>query len=506
MPSIPISQEVQVIPNVVGTGGNPLALNTVVLTQNHNQPMDSILTFYNSADVGDYFGLSSIEYMAAVVYFKGFNNCTAFPSAINFAGYSAIATSAFVVSTSQAGKSLADYQALRGSFSVSADGVAYVGGIIDLASATSLGGNESTSVINLIKTDLGWTSGSHPTITWDSLVSRFKITSYITGAASHISSIHGTLATSLGLFSGATNGGDPDTPTTAMERIKGLTTNWATFFTLWEVLNSDAVLFAQWTAAQNDAYLYIAHDSDPLAVNSNYTAGLGALMAANQFDGVICLWTAQNSFCMAAAVAGVAASMNWSALNGRATLKFRQQEGLESYIPPVTSQAIANNLIGNGYTYYGTYSAPGIGNVYNIFADGALAGSRFKWFDTYIGQIFLNSQLGLAIFEGLLQINLAPYNEVGNTFIRMWCADPISKAVNAGIIRTGVNLSNAQIAATTNAIGIDVSKNLQTNGYYLHIGIADAQTRGSRQSPPVSLYYTDGGAIQKITLNSIVVL
>ena len=145
MPSIPISQEVQVIPNVVGTGGNPLALNTVVLVQNHNQPMDSILTFYNSADVGDYFGLSSSEYMAAVVYFKGFNNCTAFPSAINFAGYSAIATSAFVVSTSQAGKSLADYQALRGSFTVNADGVNYVGGTVDLASATSLGGTESIS-------------------------------------------------------------------------------------------------------------------------------------------------------------------------------------------------------------------------------------------------------------------------------------------------------------------------------------------------------------------------
>lgn len=506
--AIPISQEVNIIPGVIGTGGNPLALNAVVLTQNALQPMDSLSIFYNSDDVGTYFGTTSTEYTIASIYFKGFSNCTAFPSAINFAGYAETATSAWLLSTSQLGQTLTFYQALSGSLTITVDGTISTASSVNLSSATSIGGSESTSVINLLKVALGWSTGSNkPVITWDSILGKFKITSGTTGANSTITYASGTIAASLGLTSGIkSQGAAVDTPAGAMNRIKGLSTNWATFFSTWELTNAETVAFAQWTSTQNDSYLFIAYDSDPLAVNSNYSAGIGAILAADKFDGVICLWASNGVVNAAAAVAGISASMNWNALNGRATLKFRQQDGLASYVQSVTSSQVANNLIGNGYTYYGTYSAPGIGNIYNIFADGALAGSKFKWFDTYLGQIFLNSQLALAIFEGLLQVNLAPYNNVGDTLLRAWCTDPISQAVNCGIIRSGVTLSSAQIANITYALGFDISKNLQTSGYYLYIGTASTQTRGQRQSPPIALYYTDGGAIQKITLDSIVIL
>jgi hypothetical protein len=396
---------------------------------------------------------------------------------------------------------------LSGSLTITVDGTLSTASSVNLSSATSLGGTESTSVINLLKTALGWATGSKPVITWDSVLSKFKITSITTGVTSTITYASGTIAASLGLTAGIKSQGSAiDTPTNAMTRIKGLSTNWATFFTMWEPSNADATLFAQWTSTQNDAYLFIAYDSDVLAKNANYSAGLGSVLAGYQFDGVICLWAENGAVNMAAATAGIAAAMNWNTLNGRATLKFRQQDGLSSYVSTVTSAAVANNLIGNGYTYYGTYSAPGIGNIYNIFADGALSGSRFKWFDTYIGQIFLNSQLALAIFEGLLQVNLAPYNNLGETLLRAWCADPIKQAVNAGIIRQGVALSSSQLASITYALGFDISKELQTSGYYLYIGTASTQTRGQRKSPPIKLYYTDGGAIQKVTLDSIVIL
>ena len=81
----------------------------------------------------------------------------------------------------------------------------------------------------------------------------------------------------------------------------------------------------------------------------------------------------------------------------------------------------------------------------------------------------------------------------------------INEALNNGSIRIGVTLSDNQKAQIISALGFDISTELQTQGYYLYIGEATAQTRGQRQSPPISLYYMDGGSIQQITVASIVV-
>ncbi len=138
--------------------------------------------------------------------------------------------------------------------------------------------------------------------------------------------------------------------------------------------------------------------------------------------------------------------------------------------------------------------------------DGQMNGSSFKWADSFMAQLYLNAQLRLAIFNGLLSVNSAPYNALGDTLLRSWCQDPITEALNNGSIRTGVQLSNAQKATIAQQAGIDISSDLQSKGYYLQILPATAQVRGQRKSPPVKLWYMDGGSIQQITLASIAVL
>jgi hypothetical protein len=44
---------------------------------------------------------------------------------------------------------------------------------------------------------------------------------------------------------------------------------------------------------------------------------------------------------------------------------------------------------------------------------------------------------------------------------------------------------------------------LQSRGWYLKVADANSVTRGVRGSPPMTVWYTDGGSIQKITLASI---
>ena len=505
--SIPISKEVTVIPGVVGTGGNPLSLNAVFLTQSLMAPVGQVLSYSNSTDVGSYFGTTSVEYKAAVCYFQGFDNSTKKPGTLYFYPYAASARAAWLRSGSLLGKAISYFQALSGSLTVTVNGTTFTAAALNLSSATSIGGAESTSVVKLMMTALGFNGTNLHTVTWDATLGNLIITSGTTGDASTITYASGTLAAPLMLDAGILSQGSAvDTPSALMTEVVDLSSDWATFTTMWEVTDGDAVLFAQWTQTQNDRYAYIIWDSSATNLTANSTSTIGYTIKTGAFDGTLVVYASLGGQYLAAAVAGYAASLDWNAFNGRATLKFRQQAGLSTYVTSVTKVSDANAILSNNATYFGTYSAPGLGNSYNIIADGAMGGSRFKWFDTYLGQIFLNSQLALSIFEGLLQVNLAPYNVVGYNLIRAWCADPIAQGLNCGIIRAGVSLSNSQKAAINYAVGKDISTQLQTQGYYLNIVDATAQVRGNRQSPPISLYYMDGGAIQQVTLNSIVVL
>ncbi|WP_155675439.1 DUF3383 family protein, partial [Burkholderia territorii] len=99
-----------------------------------------------------------------------------------------------------------------------------------------------------------------------------------------------------------------------------------------------------------------------------------------------------------------------------------------------------------------------------------------------------------------------PYNAQGNGLIEAACLDPIGAAINFGAIRTGVTLSQAQIADIQNALGFNASPSIEAQGYYLSIQDASPAVRAARASPPMTLFYTDGGSVQQLTLASIAVM
>jgi len=79
MSTIPASQIVNVIPNVLSPGGTALQMNGVLLTTSERVPIGSALQFATAADVGAYFGLNSLEYDLAGNYFNGFVNSNVKP-------------------------------------------------------------------------------------------------------------------------------------------------------------------------------------------------------------------------------------------------------------------------------------------------------------------------------------------------------------------------------------------------------------------------------------------
>jgi hypothetical protein len=96
-----------------------------------------------------------------------------------------------------------------------------------------------------------------------------------------------------------------------------------------------------------------------------------------------------------------------------------------------------------------------------------------------------------------------PYNDQGYAQVEGALADPINAAVNFGTIRSNVPLSSAQAAEVNTAAGAKIDTILSTRGWYLQILPAAPTTRSGRGSPPMTLWYTDGGSIQSINLAAI---
>lgn len=492
--TIPVSQIVTVNPAVVGAGGNPLSLNAIMIDQGLTVPVSTLLSFPSADDVSDYFGSNSLQAALADNYFLGFDNSTKKPGTLFFAGYALLARAAWLRGQSLAGATLAQIQAISGTLIITVDGVVKTAASLNLSAATSF-----TNAATLITTALSLTGGA--AVTWDAATSRFVVTSGTTGATSTMTQATGTTAAALGLSAGIlSQGADIDTPTSAMDRIKDQEQNWATFMTTFEPNLAGKTEFALWNNGENSRYAYVAWDTDAGYATPSNASVFGTIVDTLNYEGAVVVFDTVN---IAAFVCGYAGSIDWAAVNGRATPAFKSQSGLAT---SVQTLPLATAVLSNNASYYGLYQAPGQGNIYSILYDGRMNGSKFRWLDTYLNQIYLNAQLQLAIFVGLTQVNAAPYNSQGETLVRAWCADPITEALNNGSIRIGVPLSASQKATIASQAGFDISTQLETQGYYLQILPATAQVRAARQSPPVKLWYMDGGAIQQITLASIAVL
>lgn len=564
--SIPASAIVTVNPGVISAGGAALSLNGLMLTTSLRPPIGVVLSLPTLAGVVDYFGSDSDEANEAAVYFAGFDNSQIKPNAMLFAQYPVAAVSGWVRGGNVGGYSLTQLQAISGTLTISVDGTPVTSSSIDLSAATSF--SDAASKINrdlavtgptvgsftgsIAATTLtvtgtisgviqvgqvlsgsGVTSGTYikalgtgaggtgtyvvsdsqsassttitmkaPVVTYDNIATAFQVTSPTTGASSSISFATGPASAGLKLTSAtgaiASPGAVAASPAAFMNSVVAISQNWASFGTIWEPQVADKEAFANWNATQNNRWLYAMFETDVSATTSDPSGTAGATIVDDDDSGTALLWEPDlyhiQSFLM-----GSIASIDFTQTEGRANLAFRQQSGLT---PGVRDQTTAAQLIANGYSFYGAYATAVDGD--NFFYPGQLVGP-FKWIDTYVNQIWLNTQLQSALLSLLLNVRSVPYNDAGYSLIRQACADPINAALNFGAIRAGVPLSAAQAAEVNAAAGIRIDGVLATVGWYLQIKPATPLQRAARSSPPMTLWYMDGQSVQSVNLSSIVI-
>jgi hypothetical protein len=508
MNSIPASQLVSSIPSVLGAGGNPLSPNAVFVDTSGDTsiPVGTVKGFPDLTSVEDWYGPVSPQAVLAGFYFGGYIGTQSLPGKLYFAQFNSAAIPGYIRG-GVVNLSLTQLQALSGTVTIVIDGVSHVSDAINLASATSF-----TNAAALITAGLAaGTPSTAAVCSYDSLRDAFVITSTTTGGASTVaypttdSLVTGlllTAATGAILAPGAAAG----VPAAIMNGIVAAQQNWVSFMT---TTDPDAggepatikLEFANWVSTQSPAgqerFVYVAWDSDLTPSTELPAAGsFGAAVAAAGYNGVHVVWD-QTAGQKGAFICGTTASLNTDETNGRITYAYKSGAGLTA---DVTSAVVADNLIGNGYNFYGTYATAN--QEFTIYQPGSVSGS-WNWLDEYIDQILLNADFQLAFLSYLASVKSNPYNNQGTASLHNVAQDPIDKYLNFGAIQAGVPLSASQAAQVNTAAGVKIDGVLSSVGYYLQILPASPQTRGQRGSPPMTFWYTDGGSVQKIQLASI---
>lgn len=148
-PSIPVSQIVNITPQVLGAGGTGLSLTGLYLTASTRVPIGQIYSFASALAVSAFFGPASAEYTEALIYFNGFDGSDIKPAAILFTQYAWAAPVAAYL-RSGPGLTLTEVKAITpGTITIAVDGLTHTSGSINLAGATSL-----SNAASLIQTAL----------------------------------------------------------------------------------------------------------------------------------------------------------------------------------------------------------------------------------------------------------------------------------------------------------------------------------------------------------------
>lgn len=489
--AIPISKDVKINPGVLAAVGNAVDLNGLLLTDSTYAPIGDVVSFTSAPDVANYFGGESDEYTMAAMYFQGFNNATKAPGMLLFSRFNIAPAAAWLRSGSFKGVTIEQLKTLSGTLTLSINGKK-TDAEVNFTSVTSFADAAAS-----LQTAL---TAAVATVTFDTNQNAFIIT--VAGAKPETTTItfgSGTAAEPL-KFTSATGavlslGSAAAKVADTFSGITAKSQQWAGFSTVFECKPEQHLDFAAWASGQNKRYFYVAWTTNGNARVKGSTDHIAhQIITVNNYGSTVLVSALDVK--KPAAVLGYAAALDFVRVEGRVPFKFREYDGLAA---DVTNETDYDALIANGYNFYGKYAANNI--VEDYWADGTITGD-FKWLDSFAGQIWLNANLQGAVLALFKSNKTIPYNNAGRALVATSMADVTEQFKAWGGIRAGVTLSAAQKLEISNAVGEDVSATIFATGYYLYIGDMLPALRAGRTSPSCSLWYSDGGSIQKLTLAS----
>lgn len=362
-------------------------------------------------------------------------------------------------------------------------------------------------------------TSTQPAVTFDSITSAFVINSGTTGTGSTMAFASGPMAVDL-LLTQATGavlsqGAAVATPSTFMNNLLSVTTNWVTFTHCFDPDNgsgfTNKLAFSAWNSSKNNRFMYVPFDTDVTPQTENPDPScFAAAVAAASISGTSIQAEPLGDQNLCAFVCGAVASINLNQPGGRISMAYKKQAGL---VPGVLTDTAAINLggnpqvtgdRGNGYNYYGAIATA---NQSFIDYQRGFVSGPFLWIDTYVNQIALNAAMQLDLMELQEQANSIPFTSSGDGLIEAALADTIQQFTTFGAIVAGVTLSASQIAqANAQAGGLNIGPTLQNQGWYLFLTTPSSTVRQGRGPRAITFFYCDGESVQSFSLGTVTVL
>jgi|GEM_PF-4058488 hypothetical protein len=526
--AITLNRIVQVNKSVISAGFTPAALIGNFLTENILLPADTnrVLPFANVAAVGAYFGTTSDEYLVAQNYFNSFSNKTQAPQSILFSRYVESPTTAYMFSSTIANPS-ATVTAIKAV--VSPTMTTFIDGVTqtlvltqsDFASATGL-----TDIATVIQTALdvqlaGCTctviGNNQFTIEAPTSSPATRTIGYCTGNIGELMNLNLDNAPTL---SQGTTGGNA---AFNMGIILNDNPNWIALSYVTRLTGDTlgagypiTIDLSAWIASQSANYLGFWWEGGTEPYNTASTTSLSAVLVAAgygnkapsgqvtfntpfQLDyngiGTDNPITTDEVGSYSAFYAGMGASIDYTAVNGKINFAGKQQLGLAVNVSDTVTY---DALLLNGYNVYGSFASRA--SAYQLTENGSIGGA-YLWVDNVYDSVWLADQLQNSVATLLANINRVPYNQTGIALITGVLSNVISTAQKNGVIEKGNTFDPTQVAQVIDIVGTDVTPLLTANGYFVYFPPITAIQRINRLPFVINVLYSNGGAINQVIIN-----
>ena len=476
--AIPISLVIDVSSTVINNNTPALSLDGLFLTDNQYLQSQTVRGFVSAASVGSFFGTLSDEYQAALAYFIGFDGSLKKPSNMLFYRRDTAPTAGWLRGGSLAKMTLAQLQALpAGTITVSIDGTPVTSPSIDLSGAASF-----SAAAVLIDTAI-----AGATCVWSNVQNAFIITSSTTGALSSVGFASGTLAVSL-LMTAATgaiisSGGVATNYTDTMTAIFNATQNWTHFTTIGTQTLSEQLECAKWVEDTLLKVAFIPYTRDLLVLDAGSSADLLSMANFYGYNGVFAIY---GDMIHAAAQMGFISCLDPTRPSGWRTVAYMTQAGLT---PSVSSVDDASTLITKGYAFIGDWTTRTMREIFGFVGTNP---SKYKWIDSYIGKIFIESAETDAL-ASFLTSTAVPNDKTGRLQLTSVITGlVILPAQTAGIVGGGRVLTQTEKDEIEAIMGVDTWQDVENNGFHVLFFDATADDIATRTARGAVAYISQG--------------
>ena len=477
------------------------SLGGLLVTENPLVPTGQILTFTNAADVGTYFGTSSVEYARAVFYFGFVSKSITAPQPLSFWFWPNVATASLIFGK-PATYALGTFTSItNGDFTLTMGGFTdhLVG--INLSGAASLAGVAALIQTAIRAYSAGGTAWTNATVTFDATRGCFDLVSGATGPDT-ISVTAGSttdLASPLGWLTGAilSNGSALQTLTANLTALIAVSNNFGSIAYVPVLNQAQVVEVATWNNALNPniQFMYTAPVS---------TSNASAISAAVASIGGVTLTLAPLS----------TEFPEMCPMMILAATDYTQRNSVKNYMfyqfnltPSVTNDTDYATYTGLRVNFYGqTQSA---GQVINFYQRGYMMGLAVNpaQQNIYANEIWLKDALGALLMNLLLVQEQVPANLTGRAMILAVLQAGINQAIFNGTISVGKTLTINQQLYITQITGSPTAwQQVQNAGYWVDVVIQQYLQNGVNQYKAVyTLVYSKDDVISFIQGSDILI-